>query len=412
MTSTDDSTMAASEAAGSSFKEVGCSKKSKRLKTTQVQKILVNRTHKYMIRAYFPKPQANLKFNPSTSMRHLFTEMLKYDSTITVLNDKDDQQLQLNIDAIPTSEAEFTKYFTVTQDTRPAHAKPHIIVGCRLMSDRTVREIKFDTTTQNKFIDWLAKEKIFLESDSLGITKTSTVGYLLKLHTRITNRTTLKELLLEELSDICLDPDLAVELDPSLKAQQVDAMSNGDVFIPPPPPFEIYPTEISHGRDKEKVETFVFGIKCATKHARLLKEFFTQFSNPMEMDARFGVFLPTGTAHLIGTDAYKKLLCDNNEYQQTITTVPMGDFQHATLEIPFSCEQNTDIDTTNLYELILDQPWCLSVEKTTTPNKILLVTTKGQVTAAREWTNNKLPELYQQHIADKIDVTMLQHLIP
>jgi len=38
MTSTDDSTMAVSEAAGSTFKEVGHSKKSKRLKTTQVQK--------------------------------------------------------------------------------------------------------------------------------------------------------------------------------------------------------------------------------------------------------------------------------------------------------------------------------------------------------------------------------------
>jgi len=228
--------MAASEAAGSVFKEVGRSKKSKRLKTTQVQKIPVNRTHKYTIRAYFPKPRANLKFNPSSSMKHLFTEMLKYDSTITILNDKDDQQLQLNIEAIPTSEAEFTKYFMVTQDTRPAHAKPHIIVGCRLMSDRTVRDIKFDTTTQNKFIDWLAKEKIFLESDSLGISKTSMVGYLLKLHTRITNRTTLKELLLDELNDICIDADLAVELDPTLKDKQVEAMSNGDIFLPTPPP--------------------------------------------------------------------------------------------------------------------------------------------------------------------------------
>jgi len=201
----------------------------------QAQKIPVNRTHKYMIRAYFPKPRANLKFNPSNSMHSLFTEMLKYDSTITILNDKDDQQLQLNIDAIPMSEAEFTKYYTVTQDTRPAHAKLHIIVRCHLMSDCTIREIKFDTTMQTKFIDWLAKEKIFLESDSLVISKTSTVGYLLKLHTRITNRTMLKEMLVNKLSNICLDPDPVVELDPLLKDKQVEAMSNGDIFIPPPP---------------------------------------------------------------------------------------------------------------------------------------------------------------------------------
>jgi len=205
---------------------------------------------------------------------------------------------------------------------------------------------------------------------------------------------------------------LQVELDPSLKDKQVEAMSNGDIFLPSPPPFEIYPTEISHGRDKEKVESYVFGIKCATHHARLLKEFFTQFSNPMEMDARFGVFLPTGAAHLIGVEAYKKLLCDNNEYQQSVTTVPLGDFPHETLHLPFPCEQNTDIDLTNLYEIILEQLWCLSVEKTTTPNKILIVTTKAQVLAAREWADTKLLDLYQQHITDELDVTMISQLTP
>jgi len=39
----------------------------------------------------------------------LFAEMLKYDSMITIINDKDDQQLQLNIDVIPMSKTEFTK---------------------------------------------------------------------------------------------------------------------------------------------------------------------------------------------------------------------------------------------------------------------------------------------------------------
>jgi len=180
-------------------------------------------------------------------MRLLFAEMLKYDSTITILNDKDDQQLQLNIDAIPMNKDEFTKYFTVMQDICPMNTKPHIIVGCCIMSDRTVREIKFDTTTQNKLIDWLAKEKIFLESNLLGITNTATVGYLLKLHTHITNRTTLKELLTNEFNNITLNPDLAIKLDPSLKTKQVEAMSNGDLFIPKPPPFEIFPTCIRHG---------------------------------------------------------------------------------------------------------------------------------------------------------------------
>jgi len=47
------------------------------------------------------------------------------------------------------------------------------------------------------------------------------------------------------------------------------------------------------------------------------------------------------------------------------------------------------------------------VEKTNTMNKILLVTTKGQVLDARAWTDNSLPEIYQQHLAEKLDITTL-----
>jgi len=412
MTSADDSTMAASEAAGSSFKEVSRSKKSKRLKPTPVQKIPVQRTHNYNVRVYFPMPRAHLKFNPSTSMQLLFIKMLKYDSTLTVANEKDDQQIQLTTDAVLQKEEEFKKYFTVMSDPCPTGNKPHIIVGCKLMSNRSLRDIKFDMTTSTKFIDWLKKEQIFLESDLLGISKTSTIGYLTKIHPRITNHMTLKNLLSDEIADIVLDPAFAVELDPSLKQQQVDAMSNGDMFVPAPPPFELYPTTISCGRDRDKVETDVIGIKCAAGKGRLLKEFFLQIGTPMELDTRMGVFVPTGAIHMIGPADYTKLLCKNNAFLQSIVTVPIGDFQHETLEIPFSCDTTTDIDATDLYETIVSQPWCLSLERTTTPNKVLLVTTKSQVNAARDWVDHTLPALYQTHVADKLDVTTLKQMTP
>jgi len=132
----------------------------------------------------------------------------------------------------------------------------------------------------------------------------------------------------------------------------------------------------------------------------------------MEPDTRFGVFLPSGAVHMVGVEAYKKLLCDNNEFLQTITTVPLGDFPHELLDIPFSNDRSTDIDARTLYDTMLNQTWCLSVEKTTTTNKILLVTTKGQVLDARAWTDNSLPEIYQQHLADKLDVTTLPQMTP
>jgi len=110
--------------------------------------------------------------------------------------------------------------------------------------------MKFDTTKTTKLIDWLAKEKIFLKSDSLGIKKMATIGYLTKLHPHLTSCTHLKPLLSAELSDITIDPELACKLDSSLKSLQIDVMANGDIFIPEVPAFELYKTHLSYGHDK------------------------------------------------------------------------------------------------------------------------------------------------------------------
>jgi len=304
------------------------------------------------------------------------------------------------------------KYFTITNDTRQPGTKQYIIVRCHLTSERTIREIKFDSTKMTKFIDWLAKEQIFIESNSLGIKKTATVGYLTKLHPRLTSCTNLKPIMIEELSDIIIDPTLACELDPSQKKLHTEAMSNGDLFIPAPPEFELYKTHISHSRDNAKVKTDVIGIKCAVEKARLLKEFFSQLCNPMELDTRIGVFIPTGAIHMIGLEAYANLLCKNNSYINNVATVPIGDFQHATLDILYSTAADTDINTTTLYDEILQQPWCISIKHSTVENKVLILTTKGQLTQAQEWVDTTLPQLYEQHISDKLDVTNLKQITP
>jgi len=48
----------------------------------------------------------------------------------------------------------------------------------------------------------------------------------------------------------------------------------------------------------------------------------------------------------------------------------------------------------------------------TTPNKVLHVTTKGQLMAAQQWVDDMLTGLYKQHISDKIDMTTLKHIMP
>jgi len=132
----------------------------------------------------------------------------------------------------------------------------------------------------------------------------------------------------------------------------------------------------------------------------------------MELDTCIGTFVPTRAVHLLGPDSYTNLICDHNCFLQSVATIPVGDFQHDTLDIPFSCDSSNDIEQTTINDLILEQPWCLNVERTTTPNKVLIVTTKGQLTEAREWIDNSLPALYTQHVDDKIDVTTLKHLTP
>jgi len=82
----------------------------------------------------------------------------------------------------------------------------------------------------------------------------------------------------------------------------------------------------------------------------------------MELDTCMGKFVPTGAVHLIGLDAYTTLLRDHNQFLHTVTTVPIGDLQHEMLEIPFSTDATTDIEQTDLLEMILLQPWCLSLE--------------------------------------------------
>jgi len=43
---------------------------------------------------------------------------------------------------------------------------------------------------------------------------------------------------------------------------------------------------------------------------------------------------------------------------------------------------------------------------------VIIVTTKGQLTEARAWADNILPDLYTQNILDKLDVMTLKNLVP
>jgi len=73
---------------------------------------------------------------------------------------------------------------------------------------------------------------------------------------------------------------------------------------------------------------------------------------------------------------------------------------------------STDIDATNLYNLIMDHLWCISLEQMITPNTILLVMMKWRFQMACTWVDDSLPTIYNQNISNKNDITTLKHMTP
>jgi len=72
--------------------------------------------------------------------------------------------------------------------------------------------------------------------------------------------------------------------------------------------------------------------------------------------------------------------CENNTFLDEVTTIPMGNFQYATLDLPFSVDLSMDIDQMTLQDLVVEQVWCLGVECTNLHNKVMITTTKTHIT--------------------------------
>jgi len=79
----------------------------------------------------------------------------------------------------------------------------------------------------------------------------------------------------------------------------------------------------------------MIGIKCAALKLKLLKEFYSHLASPARYEKQIKIFIPTGAVHLLGTKKYMNLLKDHNALIDSIKTIPLGDFQHEMLDIPF-----------------------------------------------------------------------------
>ena len=139
---------------------------------------------------------------------------------------------------------------------------------------------------------WLKKEQVFIESDSLGVDRPVTIGYLTKIAPDLTHLANLRNHIVNQMMLIDIATDTAIKLALHLKTAQLNAMTNGDVYIPILLHFQLYHTCLTHGSAPTQILTEVLSVKAAPKDAKLLGEFFTHMASVTNNDHCNGVFIP------------------------------------------------------------------------------------------------------------------------
>jgi len=365
-----------------------------------VTKSLVTRDFDLTIRAFFPAPTAPMKFNPTSAMTHLLRTMIKDEPSLVLCTANNDNQIVLASESIPTGEKAFKQFFHVSTPRAERQHASHVCIGCRVLSNRTLGNIKFHSP-ETHLLAWLKKAKVFIESDTLGIERPVTVGYLTKIDPTITHLANYREHLTNQLLLIEIDADTAIDLAPHLKSTQLEAMSNGDEFTTILPPFELYKTRISHGRDSTQVTTEVIGIKCKPKDAKLLSEFFARMGSEHINDARDGVYLPKGAVHLLGPETFAQVLHDNEFFLNNVATIPVNMEYKAWFAV-IDPNHTDDDNLISIQDHLIRQPWFLRIESVTR-TKCLIVTTKSNLPVARAWIDANLEPMIRKSIPPGID---------
>jgi len=341
-----------------------------------------------------------MKMNPITEMKQLFKAMIKDEPSLVLCTPCNDKQIVLASASLPSGETEFKKFFKVSTTRNEKQNQTHVCIGCNVLSNRTLSHIKF-RSEESHLLGWLKKASVFVESDSLGIERPTTVGYFTKIAPDITNLANFREHLVNQLLLIEITAETAIALAPHLKDAQLDAMSNGDDYVPILPNFEIYRTRLTHGRAPSEVSTDVIGIKCEPRDAKLLSEFFTRMAAETNNDHRDGMFIPKGAAYLLGPQTYAQVLQENNFFLSNVATIPVN-LEYAAWFAVIDPHNSSATDPISLYEHLLRKPWFLRIESVG-KTKCLLVTTRPNLLEARTWIDENLEMMVRKSIPPGID---------
>jgi len=137
---------------------------------------------------------------------------------------------------------------------------------------------------------------------------------------------------------------------------------------------------LSHTQETVKITTRAIAIKCNSPHYALLRELFSLlFTKPATAIAHIQFSL-SGIITLIGPEAYRNLLRDNNKYFDTLVTIPVVGITNDHLDLTIPIADPTDPNRRmTIREILLDNEWCHNIETTKTDGRLLLLTNKLNV---------------------------------
>ncbi len=322
-------------------------------------------------------------------MRMLTEELSRIDKAVSFLSNDKKQSYYPNNNKFPEDEGKFKEFFTIHYPTRKtAHL---VTVGCIIRTTKTISEMKKSTDPNTSILNWLKENRVFIAVDSIGHYAAHTISNLINIHPRITHRTTLRETLFDALQSIQITKEEVLEMALDAKAHYEHAMDSSDEVITFVPPFEVFPTKLIHGPTTDRVTTDSVGIATAAHHYKLLSELTTRlFKNPPQLIAH-AQFLPSGIHTIIGEPTYRNILQKNNEFLTQGASVPIEGIDETTLDTRISITINNNKENITVRELLLRNSWCTQVKHTETAGKIIIVTTKGQLSNARRWIDDKFP---------------------
>jgi len=403
MSTSEDAAMTESGDKASRFRPVSHSKTNKKAKDSIATEGETNHIFIYPMRILMTADDPGTKraykatYNPIPKTKTLLMTMADIDPGLTITSLDGKTKLTITKDTFPKTEETFKKYFTCDWEKASGKQKERVRLGCTINGNCTLNTLKHGDKP-SKLLQWLSKEQVFIEADTLGMGKTKTIGYLTGIHPRIINRASAKEKLYDTLNATFISHSAAQKLDSSI-TENTTMQDEDDEPTVHCPGFEIFQTTIGIGSGP-RLETDVIGIKCQSGRAALLREFLLKSGDNIEKTGH-GKFIPAGLANVIGIKPMKTIIRQNNQFLKTITSIPINGLSKVALQTEIIIDEEAaeeDQVKMTVNDYILSAEWCHGFEPTNREGRYLLITTHQQISKACQWLDENLEELFTECI--------------